>query len=120
MGEFLPPLSPVAEPDQKPQVEVIGEIIAAKEAVNRISNISGAPEEKRESREVKTTNPERKHLPTDKTRRIIYRVKKGDTLAAIAKRHGTTVPALAKLNRLKLSKPLYVDRKLIIPGKPAP
>jgi len=120
VGEFLPPLSPVAEPDQKPQVEVIGEIIAAKEAVNRISNISGAPEEKRESREVKTTNPERKHLPTDKTGRIIYRVKKGDTLAAIAKRHGTTVPALAKLNRLKLSKPLYVDRKLIIPGKPAP
>jgi N-acetylmuramoyl-L-alanine amidase len=88
--------------------------------VNRMLKISGASEEKREQRGVKTPVPERKGLPADKKGRVIYRVKKGDTLAAIAKKHGITIPVLAKLNRLKLSKPLYVDRKLAIPGKPAP
>jgi LysM repeat protein len=88
--------------------------------VNRTLKISVAPEEKRDKRGVKTPVPEQKALPADKMGRVTYRVRKGDTLAAIAKRHGTTVPVLARLNRLKLSKPLYVDRKLVIPVKPAP
>jgi N-acetylmuramoyl-L-alanine amidase len=88
--------------------------------VNRMLKVSGAPEQKREKRGMKTAVPERKGLPVDKRGRVIYQVKKGDTLAAIANRHGTTVPDLVRLNRLKLSKPLYVDRKLVIPVKPAP
>ncbi|TRZ89313.1 LysM peptidoglycan-binding domain-containing protein [bacterium] len=113
VGEFLPLLPSVAESLQKTQVEVIGEIIAAKGA-----GVSQASD-KKENQGVKTPVSEGKGLPADKKGRIIYRVKKGDTLATIAKRHGTTVGTLAKLNRLKLSKPLYVDRKLVIPGKPA-
>jgi N-acetylmuramoyl-L-alanine amidase len=188
VGEFLPPLSPVAESDQTTRGEVIGEIIAAKAAgasqpavakptvtnghpapekagespsigekttvyrvqkrdtlekiarkhatsvgalltlnhmklrdplhVNRMLKISGVPEEKKEKQGVDMPAPEGKSLPADKTGRVIYRVKKGDTLAAIAKRHGTTVSALAKANRLKLSKPLFVDRKLVISEGP--
>ncbi|MCE5266172.1 MAG: N-acetylmuramoyl-L-alanine amidase [Deltaproteobacteria bacterium] len=45
-----------------------------------------------------------------------YRVKKGDTLAEIAAKHGTTTQVLMELNRLKRPNLLYVDRKLILPG----
>ena len=47
----------------------------------------------------------------------IYLVKRGDTLSGIARRHGTTIRVLRELNGLKGSKPLPVDRKLILPGK---
>jgi N-acetylmuramoyl-L-alanine amidase len=84
--------------------------------VNRILKISGESAEKKENQEVKAA--EGKSLPEEKKKRVIYRVKKGDTLGAIAKRHGTTVGDLVKLNRLKPAKPLYVDRKLIISENP--
>jgi N-acetylmuramoyl-L-alanine amidase len=189
VGEFLPPLPPVAEPDQKPTAEVIGEIIAAREAgmsraavakptvkneyptpekagespstgkhttvyrvqkrdtlekiarkhattvgallalndmklrdplyVNRMLKISSVPEQRRAKLEVIAPVPEGKTLHADKRGRVIYRVRKGDTLADIAKRHDTTVRTLAKLNRLKLSKSLYVGRKLIISENPS-
>ena len=44
-----------------------------------------------------------------------YRVKRGDTLAAIATRHGTTIRVLMELNHLKRPDPLYVGRKLVLP-----
>ncbi|MHB8769592.1 MAG: N-acetylmuramoyl-L-alanine amidase [Syntrophales bacterium] len=47
--------------------------------------------------------------------RVVYRVKRGDTLTAIARRHGTTVRVLGELNHLPPGTPLYVDRKLILP-----
>jgi N-acetylmuramoyl-L-alanine amidase len=47
-----------------------------------------------------------------------YRVKKGDTLAKIADRNGTTVAELLTLNNMKLKDPLYVDRKLKVPAPP--
>ena len=87
--------------------------------VNRMLKITGAPVEKKENQGLKAPISEGKNVPVEKTGRVIYRVKKGDTLAVIAKRHGTTVRVLAKLNRLKLSDPLYVDKKLVISGNPA-
>lgn len=60
-----------------------------------------------------------KRFPAERSGKTIYRVKKGDTLAAIAKRHGTTVRVLKKLNRLKPAERLHVDRRLVIPGKSA-
>ena len=87
--------------------------------VNRILKITGAPAEKKENQGLKAPVSEGKNVPAEKTGRVIYRVKKGDTLAVIAKRHGTTVRVLAKLNRLKPSEPLYVDKKLVISGNPA-
>ncbi len=48
--------------------------------------------------------------------RVVYRVKRGDTLTAIARRHGTTVRIIGELNRLPPGTPLYVDRKLILPA----
>ena len=47
---------------------------------------------------------------------VFYKTKKGDTLEKIAKKHGTTISALLKLNHMKLKEPLYVDRKLKVPG----
>lgn len=87
--------------------------------VNRMLKITGAPAEKKDNQGLKAPVSEGKSLPAEKTGRVIYRVKKGDTLAVIAKRHGTTVRVLAKLNRLKPSDPLYVDKKLVISGNPA-
>lgn len=49
----------------------------------------------------------------------VYRVKRGDTLAKIAKLHGTTVQALTQLNRLKPGESLHVGRKLVVPGLPS-
>jgi N-acetylmuramoyl-L-alanine amidase len=46
----------------------------------------------------------------------IYRVKRGDTLGAIAARHGTTIRVLMELNHLKRPDPLYIDRKLVLPA----
>jgi N-acetylmuramoyl-L-alanine amidase len=48
-----------------------------------------------------------------------YRVKRGDTLAAIAARHGTTIRVLMELNRLKRPDLLYVGRKLVLPKSPS-
>ncbi len=59
-----------------------------------------------------------KRSPVKKAGPVIYRVKRGDTLAAIAKRHGTTVRLLTRLNHLKPTDPLFVDRKLILTGNP--
>lgn len=87
--------------------------------VNRLLKISGTPVEKKENLGPKAPVAEGKNVPVEKTGKVIYRVKKGDTLAVIAKRHGTTVGALAKLNHIKPSDPLYVDKKLVISGNPA-
>ena len=87
--------------------------------VNRLLKIADVPVEKKENQGLKAPVAEGKNMPAGKTGKVIYRVKKGDTLVVIAKRHGTTVGALAKLNRLKPSDPLYVDKKLVISENPA-
>ncbi|MEI7673260.1 MAG: N-acetylmuramoyl-L-alanine amidase, partial [Deltaproteobacteria bacterium] len=51
---------------------------------------------------------------------VTYRVKRGDTLAAIAARHGTTARALIDLNHLKRPDRLYVGLKLILPERRFP
>lgn len=60
-----------------------------------------------------------KRSPAKKREPVMYRVRKGDTLEAIARRHGTTVRLLTELNHLKPAEPLFVDRKLILSGAPA-
>ncbi|MHB9099849.1 MAG: LysM peptidoglycan-binding domain-containing protein, partial [Syntrophales bacterium] len=60
-----------------------------------------------------------KRSPVKKKGPVIYRVRKGDTLATIARRHGTTVRLLTELNHLKPADPLFVDRRLILSGSPA-
>ncbi len=45
-----------------------------------------------------------------------YKVKKGDTLGAIARRYGTSVKAIKRANGLK-SDMIYVNQKLTIPRK---
>jgi LysM repeat protein len=42
-------------------------------------------------------------------------VRKGDTLASIAKKHGVTAAALARANKLKKGSPLKLGRTLVIP-----
>ncbi len=46
-----------------------------------------------------------------------YEVKSGDSLYEIAKKHGTTVDELVKLNNLKDKKYIYPGQKLLLPGK---
>lgn len=52
---------------------------------------------------------------TQKPRTTSYRVAKGDTLEKIAKRQGTTMAILLKLNHMKLKDPLYAGRVLEVP-----
>ncbi len=67
----------------------------------------------------KAKSPAAEPAGTKKNGAVTYRVKKGDTLEKIAAAHGTTAPEIARLNSLKLKDPLWVDRKLKIPGPPA-
>jgi N-acetylmuramoyl-L-alanine amidase len=45
----------------------------------------------------------------------LYKVKKGDSLDKIAKKHNTTIGTLLKLNNMKITDALYIGRKLKIP-----
>ncbi len=45
-----------------------------------------------------------------------YRVKKGDTLGTIARKHGTSVEAIAQMNRIKRARSLRINQDLIIPS----
>jgi len=57
--------------------------------------------------------------PAEKT--ITYRVKPGDNLNTIARKHETTLAVLLKLNNIKIDDPLYVGRKILVPsGAPEP
>jgi len=56
---------------------------------------------------------------TPNTDEITYRVKKGDTLSAIAKRTGTSVKALQSRNRIKGDK-IFIGQSLVIPGNFSP
>lgn len=46
---------------------------------------------------------------------MIYTVKKGDSLSAIAQAHGTTVKRLAELNNIKDINVIRVGQKLAVP-----
>ena len=50
---------------------------------------------------------------------ITHKVVRGDTLSALAKKYGTTVNAIAKLNNIKNVNRIYVGQVLYISGKPA-
>ena len=50
---------------------------------------------------------------TRRRARVTYRVRAGDTLFAIAKRHGTTVESLKALNNLR-SSALKVGTRLVV------
>lgn len=50
------------------------------------------------------------------TKTIVYEVKPGDNLTKIAKKHKCTVTEIAKLNKMKPNKVLWVGLKLKIPA----
>jgi len=49
------------------------------------------------------------------TRHITYRVKRGDTLDTIARKHKTPINVLLSLNKMKLNDPLYANQSLKLP-----
>jgi LysM repeat protein len=48
-----------------------------------------------------------------------YKVRAGDTLSGIAARHGATLAALLKTNRLSTASVIYPGQRLKVPAKPA-
>lgn len=65
-----------------------------------------------------------KNVVADKEKRArevkfqYYKVKPGDTLEKIAKRHNTTLAALLKLNEMKLKDPIFSGRLIKIKDRP--
>ena len=55
--------------------------------------------------------------PTNETKYIDYKIKKGDTLTAIAKKYGTTIQTLKKINNIKNVNLIYAGDILKIPEK---
>lgn len=80
----------------------------------RLLKVRGATTAKKEEAE---NQPGRlKDPPAAISKKTVYRVKRGDSLGAIAAKHGTTIRVLMKLNDLKRPDPLYIGRKLVLPG----
>jgi len=52
-----------------------------------------------------------------KGRHITYKVKQGDTLDTIARKHRTRVGVLLSINKMKLGDPLYANQSLKLPGE---
>ncbi|RPI10500.1 MAG: LysM peptidoglycan-binding domain-containing protein, partial [Acidobacteriales bacterium] len=46
---------------------------------------------------------------------ITYRVKRGDSLNAIARQYETSLATLLRLNQLKINDPLYIGRRILVP-----
>jgi len=84
--------------------------------VGRLLKVPAAVSEKRTA-EKRISDPKR--AAPDRPKTAIYRVRKGDTLSGIARRHGTTVRTLMELNQLKGSTSLHAGRNLILPGEPS-
>ena len=55
--------------------------------------------------------------PASETKYIEYKIKKGDTLTAIAKKYGTTIQTLKKINNIKNVNLIYAGDILKIPEK---
>jgi LysM repeat protein len=78
------------------------------------------PEKRQEEAPVDTPKTLKKKVVADKepdarTVQIeYYQVRRGDTLERIAKKHNTSLAALLRLNKMKLSDPLYSGRKVKI------
>jgi len=51
--------------------------------------------------------------------RIVYRVRKGDTLGHIAERYGTSARRIRQLNGLRYGQYIYPGQKLVIPASPS-
>ena len=46
--------------------------------------------------------------------RIVHTIRSGDTLSALARRYGTTVSTICKLNNISASKTLRVGERIIV------
>ena len=55
-----------------------------------------------------------KQVTPPKPKHVTHTVKKGDTLSGIAKRYGTTVNKICKLNKISAKKTLRIGQKLIV------
>jgi peptidoglycan endopeptidase LytE len=67
------------------------------------------------------TTPRAAARPERKSRAAsVYKVRKGEGLEQIARRFGTDVDTLCRLNNLRRDRPLYVDRMLVLPRPPSP
>lgn len=55
----------------------------------------------------------------DGSGRVVYRVRKGDTLGAIARRHGTTPAKIASLSGIGVNSTLHPGQKLVVSGSKA-
>ncbi|OPY84193.1 MAG: N-acetylmuramoyl-L-alanine amidase AmiC precursor [Syntrophus sp. PtaU1.Bin208] len=69
-----------------------------------------------ESKEGRTLTPaEATGVRKKKSDHITYRVKRGDTLDTIARKHKTPIDVLLSLNKMKLNDPLYANQSLKLP-----
>ncbi|MED4922135.1 GH25 family lysozyme [Weizmannia sp. CD-2023] len=66
-----------------------------------------------------TTNSKAETTGKTAAKAVTYKVKSGDTLSGIAKRYGTTVAKLQKLNGIKNANRIYVGQKIKISGSAA-
>jgi N-acetylmuramoyl-L-alanine amidase len=111
--EFFPPLTPV-----------LAEASAKEKGGKRTSDspVEAVAAERKKPPAIESARRVKEKAVVERKRTALskphppasYRVKKGDTLAAIAAKHGTTVRFLIDLNHLKRPYKLHVGRKLLL------
>ncbi|MBN1662702.1 MAG: LysM peptidoglycan-binding domain-containing protein [Deltaproteobacteria bacterium] len=79
-------------------------------------------QEKTEEAEKPTSEVKGKHLSEKKRKKthISYKVKKGDTIDIIARRHKISANAILSLNNIKRTDPLLIDQKIKLPQNTSP
>lgn len=87
----------------------VGEYFSSASSAVLAADVDKTQDRPTEPQLKKTTESKRLQVTT-----ITYRVKPGDNLNAIARKHETTLAALLKLNHIKIGDPLYVGRKILI------
>ncbi|WP_457622561.1 LysM peptidoglycan-binding domain-containing protein [Persephonella sp.] len=88
----------------------VGQILCIKEGVRKTVKKSDQKKSKKSSIIIKKKKIIRKKI-------VRYRVKPGDSLAKIAKKYGTTVSEIARLNGLKKPYVIYPGQRLKVPKK---
>ena len=87
-----------------------------KKFIQRQPEGSGAPKKITGKFEFADTDRSKKMKKQPKTTGSSYKIKSGDTLSAIAKKRGTTVATLKKLNNIKDVNKIFAGRSLKLPS----
>jgi len=80
-----------------------------------VATAEAATAESPTSQSSTSVNKVKNNDPVEFVKTSLYTVRRGDNLSAIARKHGTSLTVLLKLNKMQMNDRLFVGRKIIVP-----